>query len=121
MSMLTPIQSLEDVLNRAKAHELMVVKLMRVRQISESVDGTIDRLLSERDYLVALLDRFFEGRPNPFKEFPNDAYIWKMRGAIEHVFSAKCVRCGGIGEIIVPGSNGLDSVACALCNSPGRR
>lgn len=87
MSMLTPVQSLKAVVMLAEEREAMGTMLTRFRSLSDTDMKTLDRILSDRYYLVELLNKFFEGRNNPFREPFEHQYQQSLRGALEHVFA----------------------------------
>jgi hypothetical protein len=84
-----PVESLSQVVKLAEERRVLNNLLKRVRDVSETDAQTLTRIISERDYLVALIDGHFNGRNNPFRSpsaFDYN-YTHTLPGAMEHVFS----------------------------------
>jgi hypothetical protein len=87
-----PVKDLASVVSMAEERREFGNMLTRVRQISESHKMTLERVLEERNYVVALLDVFFkdrfQDRTNPFKDQFDYQYGRAFKGAMENVFAA---------------------------------
>jgi hypothetical protein len=84
-----PVKSLAMVVRLAEERQAFGNLLKRVRDISENDRDTLLRLMAERDYVVGMIDRHFEGRENPFKRPFEYDYKTTLKGALEHLMAAK--------------------------------
>lgn len=82
-----PVKDLALVVKLAEERRLFGDMLKRVRSISENDAITLGRLMSERAYVVGLIDRHFEDRENHFRKSFDFQYTDNFIGAIEHVVS----------------------------------
>jgi hypothetical protein len=90
------VKSLATVVALAEERQKFGFMLSPARKFTETDEMTLKRILSERQYVVALLDEFFkkrfEGLVNPFKDTVEYEYKRTFHGAMEHVFAAAGVN-----------------------------
>lgn len=86
--MMDPVNALAAVVALAKERQVFGDTLTRVRRVTERDEETLKRLISERDYVIGIIDRHFEGRDNPFKESGEHGYKRNLMAALEHVVLA---------------------------------
>ncbi len=80
-----PVEDLALVVKLAQEREKLGSMLGRVRKLHESDEFTLERLISERHYVVGLIDAHFEDRENNFKLPYDPHYSDFFKGAITNV------------------------------------